>query len=249
MLSKSRILLYEECPWHYKKRYLEKIQDPPSKAMKRGSLIHKALENFYLDPRIHPVKEKFLSDNDLENLRKDLMKIGSDQAVRIGGIPESWVNNFVEFNIAMISSRGDFVPAIQEGYMKNQALNLCGIVDRVDCSRKGEWAIIDYKSGKKKTKLSSSNILELSIYAMLVQNHFGGEVKYIGIFYADHPYQPQKNPVISILKPEYIENALGRTAATQIGISQSNFPKQPGFYCRWCNLERTIHCEGRFARK
>jgi len=42
----SKLETYEQCPQRFKFRYINKLKEPDSPALKRGSIIHKAVENY-----------------------------------------------------------------------------------------------------------------------------------------------------------------------------------------------------------
>lgn len=48
--SYSSVKLYKECPQRYARRYIAKMEDPPSAAMQRGSRLHKLAEDYLNNP-------------------------------------------------------------------------------------------------------------------------------------------------------------------------------------------------------
>lgn len=210
------------------KQYVEKIPSPPTKAMRRGIDIHKALENVYKDPRIIEAKTE---DDFLEVIESVASEIKDDDK------GDKWKKHFAAFNVSLLDNTGTCIPKITEGYVKDQQLGLNGIVDRVDSCDTG-WVIIDYKTGNTKKVFDERNLLELSLYSLLTMRKHGGEVAYMGIYYVD-----SGKLVVEECKKEYIENALGRMEAAKIGIQQGNYPKKPSWMCRFCAYAKTVHCE------
>jgi len=227
ILSKSKILKYERCPWSYMKSYIEGLYDPPSEAMKRGTAIHKALEDFYSNPEIlSHIKE-----------HKPGLKLRLSQTLESIHGREPWIDFFADFNAQLLEKTGSCVPAIIEGRFKIKELGISGIVDRVDECEEG-WVIIDYKSGGEKSKLSEENVLELTLYAMAIEYKYGGTAAFIGIYYTDH-----NKLVVERLTDEHRKETIVRIDAARDGIQQGHFAKCPGYWCRWCNFSRTQHCE------
>ena len=54
-LSVSSVELYARCPAQWKRRYVDRVIDPPNRAMAWGTAFHKALEAVHASETLSPL--------------------------------------------------------------------------------------------------------------------------------------------------------------------------------------------------
>ena len=104
LLSKSSINLFLQCPYKWKKCYIDEIRQKTSPAMQRGINIHSKIENFY---------KQMQPDNDLKNFI----------SFELRRVKEMIKNKKFD--------RKYFYPIFQELKLSNEELGLKGIIDAV----------------------------------------------------------------------------------------------------------------------
>lgn len=159
LFSKSSIILYQQCPYKWKKCYIDDIKSISSYAQQRGINIHKKIEEFYKKPVSTPLLKNFINF-ELRRVR-EMKKVGK-------------------------FDKKYFYPIFQELKLENEELGLKGIIDAVYINPKDEGIIIiDWKSGQYKGDIDGYRF-ELAVYAELLK-HSGkvDDVKYWGIYWTD----------------------------------------------------------------
>lgn len=169
ILSKSQIGLFKQCPYKWKRCYIDKISSAPSYAQQRGIKIHKSIENFYKQTTVDMEKKTFIPPKDKHKIKP-----------------------FLEFEQKRLENCKDikyFKPLYQELKLKSNKLFIRGIIDAVYINPDDDGIIIiDYKSGKYRPDAIKDYQFELAIYKILLDdsNRTKDKVKYWGILFVDH---------------------------------------------------------------
>lgn len=175
----SHISLYETCPLLYKIQKKYEFILPKNRGMIFGILVHETLEdlNRWIFKK-EPVSEEKIKENFRENYKnlKKKYKIDISEEILISG-EESiiyYYENFSEIHnhIKDIEMKLSFV---KEKYI------LEGIVDLIT-EKNGEIEIVDFKTGKR-GKTEKTYINQLEIYAYLLKEKYGREIKKGKLYY------------------------------------------------------------------
>ena len=238
-LSKSAINLFKACPYMFWLTYIKKaIPDdgkvPP--ALKKGIEVHDMLDSFYNVPtkNLNYMIEK-LRNHPLYNKYKKIAE------------------NFICFHKRLPCFK---VPIMTEKKMFNDRLDFTGIVDVVHKDEQGNVAVIDYKTGRKHTKVLEDGsrtfddkfLFELAIYAWMVEDHYKGKVKvtHYGIFFVEHDDFPMLQEVDRKVMMESVKEIMN----TRKKLAISEWPKQEHPYC-WSRCTAYINglCKGPVEEK
>jgi len=145
----------------WKQQYLDGKPFQPTKAMERGTEIHKKIENFYRDVKIR--------DNKVINDDKDLKKFVEFENSRLGDAQMKY-----------------FKPLHQEMKLVDPKTRLRGVIDAVYKNPKDDGIIvIDWKTGLYRPWKINDYRFELAIYKSLYDSRQTDKVKYWGIFFTD----------------------------------------------------------------
>ncbi len=207
ILSKSSANLYLQCPYKWKKCYIDKIRSKPSLAQWRGINIHRKIERFY---------KNMEPDPDLQNLiafeRKRI-----ESCKKNGKVDKKY-----------------FFPLFQELKMQSKELGLRGIVDAVFINPEDDGIIIiDWKTGRYYGNKLDDYRFELAVYAELLKaSGKVDEVKYWGIYFTD-----ADKLFFEKIDSEYIRRMYETIKKVREGIASNNFPIKRSFWCKFCQFK------------
>jgi RecB family exonuclease len=121
--------------------------------------------------------------------------------------------------------------AIEQGFtLKLGSIVLKGRIDRMDTFEDGV-EIIDYKTGKPKTRLSSDDKEQLLLYQLAARDVLGLHVKKLTFHYL------QDNSKVSFLGTDVQLLDLQDSIVNRVQqIKDSSFLPTPGFHCRFCDF-------------
>ena len=157
-LSYSHIGSFEECPVHYKAKYILGLSEPATAMTTFGIAIHNALKSYFLNP-----------DQDLISLYHKFWKdegfINKNQKLKLKKEGEKYLRNFLTN-----SPYAKQVPKLLEYEFRSPVssdLKIGGRIDRVDVWPNKIVEIVDYKTGAKMPEQKEvDKNLQLSFYAL-----------------------------------------------------------------------------------
>ncbi len=89
--SFSRYLDYEKCPFKFKCKYIDKIQEPPSPALDKGRLVHKKGEDYLTAPIATEVPKEYVQFQDqMVELRNLTPLVEQKWALNANWQPTGW---------------------------------------------------------------------------------------------------------------------------------------------------------------
>ncbi len=162
-LTYSMIQSFNECPMHFKARYILGLPTPPSAALSFGTSLHAALRDFYRLDREKQNPEDFLMelyknnwiDEGYEDKEHEKLTFAKGQKFLRAFLKEK-----ENLKIKPL--------AIEQPFrFRLGNLTVAGKIDRVDAKEDGKIEIIDYKTGASVPKQEDvDKDLQLSIYAL-----------------------------------------------------------------------------------
>ena len=209
LLSKSQANLFLQCPYKWKKQYIDNIRSKPSIYQTRGIAIHKKVEKFYKNMK---------PDADLKNFIKFELRRIKDM-IKEGKFDKKY-----------------FLPLFQELKMQNVDLGLKGICDAVFINPEDDGLIVvDWKTGKYYPKKFDEYRFELAVYAELLK-HSGKideEPKYWAIYFLD-----QDKLFFEKIDKKYIDKMYKTMEEVREGIASKNYQPKKNEWCYFCNFKR-----------
>jgi len=228
-LSKSKLLVFKQCPKLYYFRENFPTEFKPSPQMERGTKLHDLFEEFELS-RINN-KTKF-------NEWKHLKRFSDEYVPQI----KLFINKFLkEYN--------NIVPESVEGKIYSKSQDMVIKWDRIDFDGKNR-IVWDYKTGNLYTgkQFTDKFKFELMIYAFIYMLETKKKVDYVGIYFIDHGshqlIKVDNESIQSIIK-QIFELKLEMKDYQQNGI----WPERYGFKCRWCDYKKKCDSYKRFNKK
>jgi len=226
-LSASQIDCYETCPYRYQLQYIYRVPVSQHHSLTFGITVHAVFrelgrltssgkkatnadaENFY---------EKFWNSEGFESQRHE-----QDQKERGKILLEKYlVAHPVILTTAPIYFEEDFRLRIDDVVVN-------GRIDRVD-KIDGMVLVTDFKTGSAKDQKYANDDLQLSIYALAMDDVFKMHADRLMLSYLDGPVDRHTTRT-----PEKLKKTRERVITTMQGIKDQNFKAKPGpMVCQFC---------------
>jgi len=209
ILSKSQANLFMDCPYKWKKIYLDKTKSIPSPAQWRGINIHSKIEKFY---------KNMIPDEDLKNfISFELRRL----------------KNMVKEDKF---EKKYFFPLFQELKLTNEEIGLKGICDAVFINPKDDkLVVIDWKSGRYYPNKFDDYRFELAVYSELLK-HSGKideEPGYWGIYFTD-----QDKLFFEKIDKKHINKMYETMNKVREGIESGEYKQKKNTWCWNCQFKR-----------
>ncbi|HET6998863.1 MAG TPA: ATP-dependent DNA helicase [Solirubrobacterales bacterium] len=227
-LSASDLSLYLTCPLKYKFARVFGIPQEPTINQRFGILIHNVLERFHKEP---PENEEeglgqlnylfetgwrrtgFGSTDDELQFRdraREALRLYWERERAAEGEPV-WLERKFDFKVGEHHVRGR--------------------VDRVDRLPDGDYELIDYKTGERKTEAELENDLQLALYRLAARETWDVEAS-TGSYY----YVLDADKVAAPTKPDDAERVERTVLQVGEGILGQDFEPRPSpSVCSWCD--------------
>jgi putative RecB family exonuclease len=173
-LSPSRAADFMTCPLLYRFRVIDKLPEPPTPAMARGTLVHAVLERLFDLTAAERTREAAhsLVQPEWERLaaaEPGLAALFADES----GL-QAWIGDAVGAvdSYFRLEDPRRLEPADRELYVEavlGSGLRLRGYIDRLDVAPAGEIRVVDYKTGKAPPPdYEARALFQMKFYALVL---------------------------------------------------------------------------------
>lgn len=229
---------YQQCPFKFKLKVLDRIPEPPNPAVKRGMVLHKMAELYVKGERITRAKvvdengKELCTAEEFKSYRKEWAKVLKtykdqfDELREVGAAAEaSWA--FTQ----------DWVSETRWNDWANAWVRV-----KVDCYSYDPDTetvrVIDWKTGKRR----DSHRDQLSLYAIAAFTMFPQAKKVEAILvYFDDEGEPVKETfhrkALGTLKRSWAEK-------TRAMLTDREFKPTPNYLCKWCHYRKSNKANG-----
>ena len=227
-LSASDLSLYLTCPLKYKFARVFGIPQEPTINQRFGILFHNVLERFHKEPPEDPAEGLAVlnrlfeagwrrtgfgsSDDELQfrDRAREALRLYWEREREAEGEPV-WLEKKFDFKV------GDH--------------HVRGRVDRVDRLPDGDYELIDYKTGERKSEADLDDDLQLALYRMAAREAWGIEAS-TGSYY----YVLDAEKVPAPTRPDDAERVERTVLQVGEGILSQDFEPRPSpSVCSWCD--------------
>jgi DNA helicase-2/ATP-dependent DNA helicase PcrA len=227
-LSASDLTLYLTCPLKYKFARVFGIPQEPTINQRFGILFHNVLERFHKEPPANP-------EDGLRELNQ-LFEAGwrrtgfgsSDDELQFRDRAREALRRYWE---AEQGAEGEPVWLERKFDFKVGPHHVRGRVDRVDRLPDGDYELIDYKTGERKSEKELDSDLQLALYRMAAREAWGIEAS-TGSYY----YVLDGDKVPAPTRPDDAERVERTVLQVGEGILSQDFEPRPSpTVCSWCD--------------
>jgi DNA helicase-2/ATP-dependent DNA helicase PcrA len=227
-LSASDLTLYLTCPLKYKFARVFGIPQEPTINQRFGILMHNVLERFHKEEMageadgLRTLNRLFeggwrrtgfgSSDDELQyrDRGREALRLYWERE-RVTESEPVWLERKFDFKVADHHVRGR--------------------VDRVDRLPDGDYELIDYKTGERKTEEDLDSDLQLALYRMAAR-----EAWEIDAAYASYDYVLDAEKVPAPTRPDDAERVERTVVTVGEGVLSQDFEPRPSpSVCSWCD--------------
>lgn len=236
-LSPSRVESFLSCPLAFRFSSIEKLPDPPTVATTRGSLVHRALELFFLVPAADRTPEalaRSVEDAIGEyRVHDDLLRLELDEraAEQLFDEARRIADNYLRMEdpttVRDIGLELRLEAAVGD-------LTLRGIIDRLDLDPDGQLVVVDYKTGRAPRPGWERNSMSgIHFYSFLCESVFGRRPAEIRLMYLKTGETIRTTPSAQSTKFMTTRtSAVWKAVAT--ACERDDFRPRPSRLCDFC---------------
>lgn len=240
-LSPSKVTSFRDCALAFRFSAIERLPEPSSPAMVKGTLVHSALERlFWFHERGTRSESAGLAELSAawDELQSDpefvSLDLTADQAEAFREDGATFVHNYfrledpnevraVGMELTLDAKLGD--------------VRLRGIIDRLDLTEDGELVVIDYKTGRAPSQAyEQSKLVGVHIYAMLCEELLGRRPVRVELLHLREPTVITAEP-----SDQAIRGNRQRTVAVWSAIERAcrdeDFRPKTGPLCKYCHFQ------------
>ena len=245
LYSHSRLGTYENCPFQYKLRYVDKVKPILGNTIESfmGSMVHDALEWLYKLARDSNIVSKEALINKYDELWIEKWK----DDIRIVK-KELTADNFKETGkncLEMYYERyHPFDQAITIGLEERMIIKLPedkkmqGYLDRLDKIADGHFSVHDYKtSSRVPPQAKADQDRQLGLYALAVHQKYP-EIKKIDLVWHYVRFDEEVRSSRTEQQLEImVENTVNLIKDVETATDLKNFPTKTSILCNWCEFK------------
>ena len=245
LYSHSRLGTYENCPFQYKLRYVDRLKPILGNSIESfmGSMVHDSLEWLYKLAQDSNIvsKESLVNKYDelwSENWKDDIRVVKKDLTA----------DNFKETGKTCLEMYYDryhpFDQAITIGLEERMMIQLPedkkmqGYIDRLDKIADGHLSVHDYKtSNRVPPQAKADQDRQLGLYALAVHQKYP-EIKKIDLVwhyvrFDEEVRSSRTEQQLDIM----VENTVNLIKDVETATELKNFPTKTSILCNWCEFK------------
>jgi DNA helicase-2/ATP-dependent DNA helicase PcrA len=226
-LSANAVQSYSTCPMRFKLERDWKIPGEAAAAMQYGFAIHTVLKNYY-DPGVPELSV----EDAIQAFNREFAKGYIDDPVQKRIYEERGAEQLRGLLAATPRGSVEVMAAEQRFSFRLGAREIVGRIDRIDRLEDGAVRVVDYKTGTPKDRKFAEESLQLSIYAMAVQqmNLTPKELVLVNV--------QDSSQASTFRTAKQLNDAQQEIQEAAEGIARGEFAPTPGQHCRWCDFRR-----------
>lgn len=255
LYSHSRISCFENCPYKYKLKYIDKIKPEIETSIEAflGSMVHDTLERLYKDMRfqkINTIEEILAYYNEIwtKNWVPNIIIVRKDYTQEnFRAMGEVFIRDYYNKHHPFDQTKTiGLEKRIVIDLENNGKYKLQGYIDRLSCKNAGEYEIHDYKTNSSLPQIEYlKKDRQLALYAMAVKKIYpdAENIKLIWHFLSFN-----KDIVLEKTDEELEQLKHDTKKAIDAIESASSYPTVVTKLCDWCEFRSKCPEWGHIAK-
>lgn len=242
-LSPSRAADFKQCPLKFRFRTIDGLEEAPSPAAARGTLVHAVLEEIFELPAAErtPEAARALVPGQWAALvaeRPELAEMLADDATLT---EESWFGAAEKLvdRWFTLEDPSRLEPSHREVKVETEVdgLVLRGIIDRLDIAPTGEVRVVDYKTGRTPAAgFEGKALFQMKFYGLVIWRRTGRIPDLLQLVYLKDGtvirYVPDEADLLSLER-----NVRAVWTAIEQAVAARDFRPNPTKLCGWCDFK------------
>ena len=240
-LSPSRAGDFQNCPLLYRFRTIDRLAEPASPAMVRGTLVHAVLEDLFGEPAAGRTLQRAvdLLPGEWEQLRTSEPRLAELFTAEQAADEAAWLASCADLlgSYFALEDPRYLEPAAREErvtYEPQPGLAFGGIVDRVDIAPDGRIRVVDYKTGRSPgPAFEGKALFQMRFYALVIWRTRGVVPTLLQLMYLGDGqllrYEPTESDLVHTER-----KLLALWEAIERAIELRDFPPRRSGLCAWC---------------
>lgn len=232
------------CPLLYRYRTIDKLPEPSSPVMVRGTLIHAVLERLFDDPAPQRTLDHAVGmvPAEWEKLLTEHPELSELFDGEGAGNQADWLASCTTFldTYFRMEDPQYLEPESREEKVTHEldsGLTLRGIVDRIDVAPDGRIRVVDYKTGKSPSShFEDKAMFQMKFYALVIWRERGVIPTLLQLMYlGDGQFLRYEPDEADLLATERKLRALWSAIAT--AMESGEFVARKSALCGWCSYK------------
>lgn len=242
-ISPSRAADYKQCPLKYRFRTIDRLEEAPSPAAVRGTLVHAVLEEIFELPAAErtPEAARALLPGRWEALVAERPELAEMLAADPKLSEDSWFADAGRLTDRWftLEDPSRLEPAEREVKVEVEVdgLTLRGVVDRVDVAPQGQVRVVDYKTGRTPGPgFEGKALFQMKFYGLVMWRRTGRVPDLLQLVYLGDGtvirYEPDEADLLALER-----NVKAVWAAIERAVAERDFRPNPSRLCSWCDFK------------
>lgn len=242
-ISPSRAADYKQCPLKYRFRTIDRLEEAPSPAAARGTLVHGVLEEIFELPAMErtPQAARDLLPGRWEELVAERPELAEMIAADPKITEDSWFTDAGKLTDRWftLEDPSRLEPAEREVKVEVEidGLTLRGVVDRVDVAPAGQVRVVDYKTGRTPGPgFEGKALFQMKFYGLVMWRRTGRVPDLLQLVYLGDGtvirYEPDEGDLLALER-----NVKAVWAAIERAVAERDFRPNPSRLCSWCDFK------------
>lgn len=240
-LSPSRAGDFQNCPLLYRFRTIDRLPEPASPAMARGTLVHAVLEDLFGEVATGRTLDRAveLLPGEWQKLRADEPQVAELFSAEQAADETAWLASCVDLLQTYFGMEDPryLEPESREervSYELPSGVAIGGIVDRIDVAPDGRIRVVDYKTGRSPNpRFEDKAMFQMRFYALVIWRTRGVIPTLLQLMYLGDgsflTYEPDERELLATeTKLLALWDAIARA------IELRDFPARRSGLCGWC---------------
>jgi len=233
---------FKDCALAFRFSVIDRLPEPHSPHMVKGTLVHSALEGLFWD---HPRGERS-PEVARASLTKAWEALQADPEFEALALTDPARQAFLAEAESLVANYfqledPDGIDAVgMELLLEAEVggMQLRGIIDRLDVTPEGEFIVIDYKTGRVPSEMQEhSRLGGVQFYALLCEEVLGRRPVSVRLLYLKEPLVIASDP-----SEQSLRGLKQRTSAVWSAIERAcedeDFRPKPSGLCSWCHFQQ-----------